>query len=139
MGAILDSLAERGWFALHDVCIGKGNIDHVVVGPAGVATLETKSSRGRIVPARLDGRWLKQAYAESKALEALIGVRVEPLLVFAEAYMVGKPVLRRRGVLVLPARMLADHLCGREVLHSSAEVQALYTRLVLALDGCARG
>ncbi len=139
VGAILDSLTSEGWFALHDVCLGRGNIDHIVVGPAGVTTLETKSHRGPIMSTRLDIRWLKQAYAEGKALEALVGVPVEPLLVFSQAYVVGKPVFRRRGVVVLPARMLAEHLSRRKACHSAEEVQALYMRVLSAVDAWGRG
>ena len=34
VGAVLDELQDEGWYALHDVPFDKGNIDHVVVGPA---------------------------------------------------------------------------------------------------------
>ena len=44
VGAILDGLVERGWLPIHDVCIERGNADHIVVGPAGIFTVETKSA-----------------------------------------------------------------------------------------------
>ena len=75
VGRVLDELRSAGWFALHDVDVGRGNIDHVLVGPAGTYTIETKSHRGRINTAAIDPRMLRQAYAEARALERLTGTR----------------------------------------------------------------
>ncbi|MBV8948155.1 MAG: NERD domain-containing protein, partial [Solirubrobacterales bacterium] len=36
---MLDGLRERGWLALHDVQLGRGNIDHVLIRPAGIFTV----------------------------------------------------------------------------------------------------
>ncbi|MUN08946.1 nuclease-related domain-containing protein [Agromyces luteolus] len=46
----LDALG-RGWFVLHSVPIGTGSsdLDHVVIGPAGVFTINTKHHRGQHV------------------------------------------------------------------------------------------
>jgi len=66
VGAILDRLRERGWRALHGVDSGRGNIDHVLIGPAGVLTVETKSHRGRLEVGSLHERMLRQAYAQAK-------------------------------------------------------------------------
>jgi len=38
----LRGLVKSGWTLLNDVDWGRGNIDHVLVGPAGVFLLETK-------------------------------------------------------------------------------------------------
>ncbi|MDO9408999.1 nuclease-related domain-containing protein [Patulibacter sp.] len=38
----LRGLVRAGWFAVHDVPCRLGNMDHVVIGPAGVFVLETK-------------------------------------------------------------------------------------------------
>jgi hypothetical protein len=48
VGAILDELRSGGWYVIHDLALGRGNIDHVLVGPGGVFAVETKSHRGRI-------------------------------------------------------------------------------------------
>jgi hypothetical protein len=109
VGAILDGLRERGWRALHDVDSGRGNIDHVLIGPAGVLTVETKSHRGRLKVDRLHERMLRQAYTQAKHVERVAGHPVAPLLVFSRAYL-DRAVSRRRGVTVLPGRMLAGHL-----------------------------
>lgn len=52
---ILAPLERTGWFAVHDIQTGKGNLDHVIVGPGGVFLLETKRRRGRVL---VDDDWL---------------------------------------------------------------------------------
>jgi hypothetical protein len=53
VGQYLDALREHGFRILHDV-VGEGfNIDHVLIGPAGVFTIETKTISK---PARGDTR-----------------------------------------------------------------------------------
>jgi Nuclease-related domain len=134
VGRILDGLAASGWLTLHDVATGRGNIDHIAIGPSGVFAIETKSQRGRIAVSRVSRRWLAQAYAERKHLERVTGIRVDPLLVFSDAYLVGQPVSRRRGVLVLPARMLAAHLATRQKILTAEQVRERYARIVSALS-----
>jgi hypothetical protein len=134
VGAILDSLAASGWRSLHDVPTGRGNIDHVAIGPGGVVTVETKSYSGALSLARLDGRWLRQAYAERKLLEELIGERVDALLVLSNAYLIERGISRQRGVLVLSSRLLSRHLTRRRCVYSPAEVEALHDRVVRALE-----
>lgn len=109
VGRVLDGLRQSGWLALHDVATGRGNIDHVLIVPAGIFTIETKSHRGRVSVEKIDPGMVHQAYAQAKAIERLLGLRVEPLLVFSNAYLI-PAVSRRNGVLILPARMLARHL-----------------------------
>src|SRR5919109_1613806 len=48
VGRILDGLARDGWLAIHDVNNGRGKIDHVLVGTAGVLTIQTNSQPGPI-------------------------------------------------------------------------------------------
>jgi hypothetical protein len=100
----------------------------VIVGPAGVFTVETKSRRGRLAAERLDERWLKQAYAQAKWLERAIERPVVPLLVFSRAFL-APAVSRRRGVMVLPARMIEGHLARRSPTLTENDVQELQARL----------
>lgn len=56
----LRRLRRYGWVAVHDVDRGAGNIDHVLAGPGGIATIETKLTRaGRqeIAQARAHAAW----------------------------------------------------------------------------------
>jgi hypothetical protein len=134
VGAILDGQASKGWLTVHDATTGRGNIDHIAVGPGGLLAIETKSHRGKVSAEHVSEPWLKQAYAERKALEELVGMPVDGLLVLSEAYIVGAAVSRQRGVLVLPARMLAGHLAKREQLYTPEKVAEVHARVVNALD-----
>lgn len=134
VGAVVDGLRDRGWFALHDVHLGRGNIDHVLIGPAGIFTIETKSHRGRLRAAAIDARMLKQAYAEAKLIERITGLRAHPLLVFSNAYLI-PAVTRRDGVVILPARMLAGYLQNRGGTIPRERVNEVYRRLAAALPG----
>ena len=133
VGAVLDGLGPD-WHAVHDIYLGRGNIDHVLIGPAGVFTVETKSHSGRIPVDRIDDAMLRQAYAESKVLEEISGLEVEPLLVFSNAWPVGSVPARRRGVTVMLVRMLPDALDRRRPKLSDAEALKIAERLRLALE-----
>lgn len=137
VGAVLDGMHGLGWKALHDVDTGRGNIDHVVVGPGGLVTIETKSHRGRRRVDRLDSRWLGQAYAQKRWLEAMTGMRADCLLVFSDAYL-DRQFSRQKGVLVLPARSLEKHLLRRRPVLDAQQVATAYDRLCQALDSPAR-
>jgi len=124
VGAILDALAPHGWRVLHDIDTGRGNIDHVAIGPGGVFTIETKSHAGPIDVDRIPDLWWRQAYAQAKWVERAIGTKAMPLLVFSRAYVVQANVYRR-GVVVLPGRMLEGNLKRRRAQLSPAEVDRL--------------
>lgn len=73
----LERLDDR-FHVIHDVIVGPGNIDHVVIGPSGLFIVETKSHPGLVTfnGERLlhSGRpfekdFLAQAYAESMSLK----------------------------------------------------------------------
>ena len=134
VGKIIDGLCAQGWLAIHDAPTGRGNIDHILVGPAGLFTVETKSHRGRIDPDRIDDAMLRQAYAESKAVERLTGLAVEPLLVFSQAYLTRRAVTQNRGVTILPARMLPRFVASRRQGIPAARVAEVYASLAAALD-----
>lgn len=98
VGAALAKLTSRGWLALHSVPVGKrgSDIDHVVIGPGGVFTINTKNHRGKRVSVSSRGVWLtghRQHYLRNSEHEAARASRV-----LSEAC--GFPVLVR-GVLVI--------------------------------------
>jgi hypothetical protein len=134
VGEALAALRERGWFALHDVQLDRGNIDHVLVGPAGIFTIETKSHRGPLRAGAIDSRMLKQAYAQAKSVERITGLRAVPLLVFSSAYLM-PAVTQRHGVVILPSRMLVNHLRRRGGTIPPQRVDDVYQRLAAALPG----
>ncbi len=109
VGSLLDGLEDSGWQAIHDASLGRGNVDHILIGPAGVFTVETKSHPGPVHVARIHGATLSQAHAQQRAIARVTGLEVEPLIVYSRAW-VDRPLARRRGVRVLPARMLSGYL-----------------------------
>src|SRR5437763_6573546 len=46
VGGLLEGLA--GWRVIHDASMGRGNVDHILIGPTGVFTVETKSHPGPV-------------------------------------------------------------------------------------------
>ena len=134
MGAVLAQLEGDGWRVLHDISLGRGNVDHVLVGPGGIFTIETKSHPGRIGVDQIDPKMLKQAYAEKKLLERITGLEVQSLLVFSRAYIVGNIPAQRRGVTVLPARMLPHYFSRRRPVFGADQSDNVYQRLAGALS-----
>ena len=133
VGGLLDELADGEWRVMHDVTLGHGNVDHILVGPAGVFTVETKSHPGPVYVRRVHGRTLSQAQAQRRAIEEVTGVSVEPLLVFSRAW-VDRPMARRKGVRVIPARMLRGYLGrGRPPRLSAEDIERVNGMLEAAL------
>jgi nuclease-like protein len=131
VGGLLDKLA--GWSVIHDASMGRGNVDHILIGPAGVFTVETKSHPGPVRVATLHGATIRQAHAQRKAVEAITGLKVEPLLVYSRAW-VDRPLARHRGVRVLPARMLLGYVTRRRPTLSAEQAQMAYRLLAAALS-----
>ena len=68
VGEELENLRARGYRVFHDVIGGDFNVDHVLVGPAGVFAVETKTwSKGKKETITSDGETLRRN-----------GVRIEP-------------------------------------------------------------
>jgi hypothetical protein len=132
VGSLLEGLPAEEWRVIHDASLGHGNVDHILIGPAGVFTVETKSHPGPIRVGRVHGATIRQAHAQRKAVEGVTGARVEPLLVFSRAW-VDRPLAQRKGVRVLPARMLIGHLSKRPATLSRAEIEQAQERLAAAL------
>jgi Nuclease-related domain len=133
VGGLLEELGGE-WRVTHDASLGRGNVDHILVGPAGVFTVETKSHPGPVRVRRLHGRTLSQAQAQRRAIEQVTGVSVEPLIVFSRAW-VDRPLSRRKGVRIIPARMLLGYLSRRQARLSPEEVEKVHGLLGAALAG----
>ncbi|HEX3510429.1 MAG TPA: nuclease-related domain-containing protein [Solirubrobacteraceae bacterium] len=139
VGALLAPLTEHGWEVIHDASFGHGNVDHILLGPPGIFTIETKSHPGPIRVGRVHGATLSQARSQSDALERATGLSAEPLIVYSRAW-VDRPGARRRGVRVLPARMLVGHLEKRPAQLSLDEVRHAHGLIGEALlERAARG
>jgi len=132
VGELLDQLARDEWRVIHDATLGRGNMDHILVGPGGVFTIETKSHPGPVRVSRVHGATLRQVLAERRAIEEITGMDVEALLVFSRAW-VDKPLARRKGVRVLPARMLIGYLKRCRPVLSREEVERAHSKVAAAL------
>ncbi|HEX8085267.1 MAG TPA: nuclease-related domain-containing protein [Solirubrobacteraceae bacterium] len=106
----LAGLARDGWAIAHDVASARGNVDHVLVGPAGVFLVDTKqlggvtTIRGDLVrveppdnpratyePPNLSRSVRRAAAALSRELERLANERVwvQPVVVFWNDFPAG--------------------------------------------------
>jgi hypothetical protein len=137
VGSLLDELPRQEWHVIHDASVGHGNVDHILIGPAGVYTVETKSHPGPVRVGRVHGATIRQAHAQRDSIERVTGMAVEPLLVYSRAW-VDRPLARRKGVRVLPARMLVGHVSKRAKTLSPSEVATAHARLEHALREHAR-
>jgi hypothetical protein len=132
VGGLLDELSAGGWSIIHDASFGHGNVDHIALGAAGVFTVETKSRQGPVRVRTIHGAILRQAQDQRETLERVTGERVEPLVVFSRAW-VDKPLARRRGVRVIPARMLLAYLRRHSRTLTLEQVEQAHTRILAAL------
>lgn len=136
VGRILAPLRGLGYAVLHDLGMGRGNIDHVVVGPTGVFVVETKAWRGRVYLER--GRRLMcsgfdqsaavgQAIAE--AVEVRKRLRAAGLACWVEAVIALPSTRLHRGpmrlgsVSVLNADDLRRHVISRPKILGAEQVQ----------------
>jgi Nuclease-related domain len=132
VGGLLDGLGERGWRVVHDASLGRGNVDHILIGPGGVFTVETKSHPGPVRVGRMHGSVLGQAQAQRKTIEGIVEEHVEPLVVFSRAW-VDRPLSRRKGVRVVPARMLLGYVDRQPERLDEQAVERAHARLARAL------
>lgn len=133
VGRLLEGLGGADWSVIHDASFGRGNVDHILVGRPGVFAIETKSHPGPVQVRSIHGAVLRQAQEERETVERFAGVPVEPLLVYSRAW-VDRPAARRRGVRVLPARMLPAYLGRRPATLTREEVKEIGERIASALD-----
>lgn len=127
VGRVLEALPFP-WRVFHDVDLGGENADHVVVGPAGVFNVEVKNYTGPI-RATPQGLWVRgerrddlvrQAWRQAHKLRELLGVEVEPLLVFVGGRLEGRRVGR---LPVLPPEEVGAYLRGLPARLSFTEAQ----------------
>lgn len=116
VGQFLDRLRGDGYQVFHDVLAEGFNLDHVVIGPTGVFTVETKTwskpaggdarikyacdklvagrwkpDRDPLIQARAQARWLATLVAESTGRQ----LAVQPVVVFPGWYVEAAPGSQR--------------------------------------------
>jgi hypothetical protein len=112
VGQFLERLRERGFQVFHDVVGGGFNVDHILIGPAGVFTIETKTwskprfgppeivfdgetlraggyepDRNPVVQAKAQAGWLRSLLQESTGKDFV----VRPAVVFPGWYIKNSP------------------------------------------------
>jgi hypothetical protein len=136
VGEILARLPD-GWTSYHSLPTGlrDNDIDHVVVGPGGVFTIDAKRHRGRsvwiagswvLVGGRQRPDYLPAAEYEANRMERMLAARVDvlpavtPVLAFVEPR---RMTVRRRPetVVALSAKHLARWLVGRPPVWSDEQ------------------
>jgi hypothetical protein len=133
----LRSLTRRGWMLVNDVEMERGNLDHVLVGPAGVFLLETKNLGGVVSVERgvLAVRWredpddgyeARQIAPRARALAAQLAERVrepglpnvwvQPIVVLWGDFPQGS--IQSDGVAWVAGKRLASVLAARPLVFS---------------------
>lgn len=113
VGARLEKLRVHGWQVLHSVPVGErgSDIDHVLIGPGGVFTVNTKNHPGKRIwvsptQVRVDGHvqpYLRNSRFEAKRaatiLSAAVGweVQVRPALVLLTGTLIPDVTIKSGG------------------------------------------
>ncbi len=140
VGQFLERLREQGYHVFHDVLAEGFNVDHILIGPAGVLTIETKTwskpvrgdariafdgtrltvagrtpDRDPLVQALAQAGWVKGLLAESTGRR----YDVQPVVVFPGWYVEASPGAHR-PVWVMEPKGLPAFL-AREPVRVNAE------------------
>jgi hypothetical protein len=135
---LLGPLERHGWVVLHDLAVpgSRANIDHLVIGPAGVFVIDSKQYRGRL---RLDasGRLWHGRYPLAPTLQAVEFEADQAAQILADPDVVVIPIVAvhgaqvpwgkvvTQGVPVVPARRLPSMLRALPSLLGPEHVAAL--------------
>ena len=143
VGVELEKLLGHGFYLFHDVPLaGLGNVDHVVLGEKGFYAVETKSHKGQVTAKGkdllLNGHspekdFVKQAWRGCYRLREVLDADVTPILLFTEAFVDGR--LMVRGVRVLPLPWLVEEILDARECYGSRRVKAAVNALGAA-TGC---
>ncbi|HEY3942631.1 MAG TPA: nuclease-related domain-containing protein [Acidimicrobiales bacterium] len=145
VGRRLEKLGEH-WRVLHSVAVGEkgSDIDHVVIGPGGVFTLNTKNhSKNKVWVAErsfmVNGQktdYLRNSRFEAKRASALLSaacgvdVAVEPVIVVIAAQLAVKA--QPPDVHVVGRKRIVKWLSGRAPVLTPGDVETVYGRARLA-------
>lgn len=142
VGQTLEALRAIGYQVFHDIPGSRGNIDHALIGPGGLFTIETKTirkkSRGNN-EVEFDGQTLtvngllldrdavaqakSQSVALAKAISASTGktYSARPVILFPGWY-VKQSTESRRDIWVLNEEAFAKFIAGRHAVLEDSDV-----------------
>ena len=148
MAEYLEWLRQKDFVVFHDVPNGDANVDHVVIGPQGVFTIETKThskplrgeckvtvtkgevfanghriDRNPLIQAKAQARWLGNFLRESQ-----FDPYVWPVVVFP-GWFVEAFDSSAEGLWVLEPKALSKFIENEPVRHSLDEVKAMASAL----------
>ena len=131
VGECLDELREKGYKVFHDLVGGDFNVDHVIIGPSGVFTIETKTiskpvkrdaritytdgqlkadgrvfERNPISQVRAGAQWIKKILKESTGKE----FHVHPVVLFPGWFIEPMPHKLSAEVWILEPKALPKFL-----------------------------
>jgi hypothetical protein len=136
VGSQLAKLPSDRWLVLHDIPIGDrgANVDHLVIGPGGVFSLNAKNHKGRKVwvgerallvnGQKTDHLWKahKEAARVARVLTGAVGIEVSVrgvVVIMADEITVKQPPI---DVDVVARRNIKRWLCDRPASLSRGEV-----------------
>lgn len=144
----LEWFRSSNFFVFHDVPNGDANIDHVLIGPKGIFTIETKThskpqrgeckvtvvdgvvranghvlDRNPIVQAKAQAGWLRNFLAESR-----FNAHVWPVVVFP-GWFIEPFDSRAAGAWVVEVKALSKFIENEPERHSREEVQGMASAL----------
>jgi hypothetical protein len=106
---LLSQLERHGWAILHDLAVpgSRANIDHLVIGPAGVFVIDSKQYRGRL---QLDptGRLWHGRYPLAPAVRAVSLQADQAAQVLPDPGVVVRPIIAIHGAKVPRGKVLID-------------------------------
>lgn len=142
VGQSLEYLRSSDYKVFHDIVTEKGNIDHVIVGPGGVFTVETKtrsilnedlnvifngieviidgfSDKKPITQARGEAYWLEKFISKNAKME----VKVKPIVIYPGRFV--KQIVSSPDIWVLNEKALPSYLANERVSLSSENIALL--------------
>ena len=151
VGQFLEDLRRKGFYIFHDL-IGKDfNLDHVIVGPKGVFTIETKTiskpkrgnavvrydgeqltingcipDRNPVVQAKAQAHWLKELLAEGN-----VSASIRPVVVYPGWYVESDSVAAKAPVWVLNPKALPTYIANLPDRLSNSEIGLVKKMLTL--------
>lgn len=150
IGQFLEEMRRDGYQVFHDL-VGDGfNVDHVIVGPKGVFTIETKTiskpvkgrpsiqydgesirimgytpDRDPILQAKAQASWLKNLLAEQTGKK----VAVQPVVVYPGWYVESPPKGKKSEVWVLNHKALPSFIANHTESLEETDVHLFKSRL----------
>src|SRR5207248_3110243 len=132
----LAKLSSPPWYVFHDIPLGTrgANIDHLVIGPGGVFSVNTKNLTGKVSVTERTFRhngyrtdYLPKAHREGERVSAILGVPVRPVIavICNEFTVKASPT----DVDVVARRKLRNWLEGQTARLSKPEVFAIARRV----------